>query len=59
MSFVLLQWIPCILHIENQIGIKMLTLLLAKVLSREKSRSHAHYQQISKAERERERESNF
>ena len=53
MSFVLLQWIPCILHMENRIGIKILTLLLAEGLSHAKSGSHPLYQQSSKAKRER------
>ena len=53
MSFVLLQWIPCILRMENQIGIKKLTLLLAKGLSCEKAGSQPLYQQSSKAKRER------
>ena len=33
MCFVLLQWIPCILHMENRVGLKILTMLLSKGLA--------------------------
>ena len=52
MSFVLIQWIPCILHIENCIGIKIITLLFAEGLSHTKRKTHPLYQQNSQKERE-------
>ena len=52
MCFVLLQWIPCILHMENRIGIKIFTLLLIEGLSHAKGKTHPEYQKTSKKERE-------
>ena len=52
MCFVLLQWIPCILHMENRIGIKFFTLLLIEGLSHAKGLSHPKYQHTSKKEQE-------
>ena len=46
-SFVLLQWIPCILHMENRIRIKVLTLLFAEGLSDANGKTHPLYQQNS------------
>ena len=53
-SFVLLQWIPCIMHMETRIGVKILTMLLAEGLAHAKSSSHPKYQQTSSKSREEE-----
>ena len=52
-SFVLLQWIPCIMHMEIRVGIKILT-MLSQGLAHTKGSSHPNYQQSSLKAREEE-----
>ena len=46
-SFLLLQWIPYIMHMETHMGIKILTMLLSEGLAHAKGSSHPNYQQSS------------
>ena len=53
MCFVLLQWIPCILHMENRVGLKILTMLLSEGLEIAKEgKKHPLYMQSLVKERE-------
>ena len=53
MCFVLLQWIPCILHMENRVGLKILYMLLSEGLSHVKGgQIHHLYMQNPLKERE-------
>ena len=50
--FLLLQWIPCIMHMENRVGIKILTMLLSEGLAHAKGGTQPSYQQASVKARE-------